>query len=113
MEPVPEDVRRRCLLRGKNGFSNKVRIAPALRGTVRFNRTNLTDNESRFDSLFDIIFLRNVIIYFDKETKYKVVSHVTDQLRPGGYLLVGHSETLFDMHLPLELVRPTIYRRLT
>jgi chemotaxis protein methyltransferase CheR len=60
---------------------------------------------------FDVIFLRNVMIYFDQETKTKVVQHLLPRLRSGGYLMIGHSETLSGIVDGLMPVRPTIYRK--
>jgi chemotaxis protein methyltransferase CheR len=60
---------------------------------------------------FDVIFLRNVIIYFDADMKRRVVHAVADKLRPGGWLVVGHSESLIGPPGDLEPVMPTIYRK--
>ena len=110
--PVPEELRHRHLKRGRNEFEGYVRVAPDLRSKVHFERVNLTDRPWKTRQPFDLAFLRNVIIYFDRQTKRDVVAQVARQIRPGGYLFVGHSETLFEMQLPLEMVQPTIYRRL-
>ena len=60
---------------------------------------------------FDVIFLRNVMIYFNLETKRQVVARLLAQLRPGGYFLIGHSETLNDINGTLKPVAPSIYRK--
>ena len=112
IDPVPEGLRRRYLRRGRRDFEGMVRVVPALRDKVEFRRVNLTDRTWSADCLFDVAFLRNVIIYFDRETRRQVVDQVVRQIRPGGYLFVGHSETLFEMDLPIEMVQPTVYRRI-
>ena len=109
--PVPDEMRHRYLRRGRHDYAGMVRVSPQLRSKVDFQRVNLTDSSWHPREQFDIAFLRNVIIYFDRETKRDVVAKVIRRIRPGGYLFVGHSETLFDMKLPLEMVRPTVYRR--
>ena len=60
---------------------------------------------------FEVIFLRNVMIYFDTETKRKVVGNLLPRLKPGGHLIIGHSETLNGIQQGLEPVRATIYRK--
>ena len=61
---------------------------------------------------FDIIFCRNVLIYFDRETQEKVVQKLCDRLRTGGYLFIGHSESLSNMDVPLTNIKPTIFKRI-
>ena len=79
------------------------------RNRVRFQPINLT---APFPSLgeFDVVFLRNVMIYFNQETKAGVVSRIARLIRPGGYLLIGHSESLSGISHQLEAVAPAIYR---
>ncbi|MFW6289061.1 MAG: CheR family methyltransferase [Spirochaetota bacterium] len=109
--PVPQEYRKRYLRRGTGDYEGFVRIAPVVRQHVSFASINLLQADAYDLGCFDLVFLRNVIIYFDRETKQRVVRKVIRKLRPGGYLFVGHSETLFDMDVPVELVRPTVYRR--
>ncbi len=110
--PIPDTFRRRYLRRGKGTYDGMFRVTPEIRGSITFRRHNLLQTRGGRPGTFDIVFLRNVIIYFDREEKVDVVTQVVETIRPGGYLFVGHSEALFDMDLPLELVRPTVYRRL-
>ncbi|MCK4516217.1 MAG: chemotaxis protein CheR, partial [Spirochaetaceae bacterium] len=77
-----------------------------------FKRLNLLAERYPVDAPQQIVFFRNVIIYFDRETQEKVINKICSHLRQGGYLFVGHSETLFGMAVPLEQVAPTIYRKL-
>jgi len=64
-----------------------------------------------FEGQLDIIFCRNVVIYFDRPTQEKLFSRFCRKLAPGGYLFIGHSESLAGMSLPLEPVAPTVYRK--
>ena len=110
--PVPPELRRRYVLRSKDRSRKQVRIAPELRTTVRFGRVNLMEVPYQVEREMDIIFCRNILIYFDKETQQAVLRHLTGHLRVGGCLFLGHSETLAGFQLPLEPVGPTVFRRL-
>lgn len=109
--PVPEAYRKRYLLKSKDKQSGLVRIRPELRRRVLFHRLNLMGDRFDIGDRFEIIFCRNVIIYFDRENQRKLLSRLVDHLVPGGYLFLGHSETLAGMDLPLNSYAPTIYRR--
>jgi len=78
---------------------------------VQFARLNLMQAPCPFDRDMDIIFLRNILIYFDKPTQQAVVSNLCGHLRTGGYLFLGHSESLAGFDLPLELAGPTVFRK--
>jgi chemotaxis protein methyltransferase CheR len=86
-------------------------VIPELRERVRFRQLNLMDGDFGFREQVDIIFCRNVIIYFDKPTQERLLTRFCRYLSPHGYLFMGHSETLFGMDLPLAQVAPTVYRR--
>lgn len=109
--PVPEDLRRRYFLRSKDRAKRNVRIIPALRSRVRFARLNLMDEAYGISDMMDIIFCRNILIYFDKETQEKVLARLCRHLRPGGYLIIGHSEATAGFTLPLRSVAPTVFMR--
>jgi len=108
--PIPQEYRKRYLLRSKDRTRRLVRIGPEARGHVRFRRLNFMENFTFAEEL-DIIFCRNVVIYFDRQTQEKLFSRFCRKLLPGGYLFIGHSESLAGMDLPLEPVAPTVYRR--
>lgn len=110
IEPIPEEYRKRYLLRSKDRTRRLVRIGPEARSHVRFRRLNFMEDFS-FDDQLDIIFCRNVVIYFDRQTQEKLFSRFCRKLLPGGYLFIGHSESLTGMDLPLEPVAPTVYKR--
>ena len=108
---VPPDLRHHYLLRSRDRARRLVRIVPELRAQVSFARLNLMDAEYSVDRDFDVIFCRNVLIYFDKPTQHAVLRRLCAHLRPGGYLFLGHSESLAGMALPLRSVANTVLRR--
>ncbi len=110
--PVPMEMRRRYLLRGKGNSRGLVRVAPALRRLVEFGRLNLMEAPYSVDRNMDVIFCRNILIYFDKPTQQKVLEQLCAHLRPGGYLFLGHSESLAGQGLPLRPAGTTVFERL-
>ncbi|MFH2066463.1 MAG: protein-glutamate O-methyltransferase [Pseudomonadota bacterium] len=110
--PIPIDLRTKYLLRSKDRKKNMVRICPQLRSKVRFMRLNLMDQNYNLRQPMDIIFLRNVMIYFDKKTQEELISRLFQCLIKGGYLFVGHSEVLHDCRLGLKNVAPAVYRKI-
>ncbi|MGA2125857.1 MAG: CheR family methyltransferase, partial [Xanthobacteraceae bacterium] len=109
--PVPMELRRRYLLRAKKGDRDRFRMAPELRRTIRFGRLNLMQAPYAVDRDMDAIFCRNMLIYFDKPTQQTVLEQLCHHLRPGGFLFLGHSETLTGMGLPVDPVGSTVFRR--
>jgi chemotaxis protein methyltransferase CheR len=106
----PEYLRKYCL-KGVRQHEGTFLIAPELRKHTRFRQVNL--NQPLPDvGKFHVIFLRNVMIYFDNETKRQVVDRLINQLHPGGYFIVGHSESLNGLTERLKPIRPTVYRLL-
>ncbi len=110
VQPIPQDLRRRYLLRSKDRTSREVRIVLELRSKVTFRRQNLMD-DFKLKGLMDAIFCRNVIIYFDRPTQERLLNRLCWQLRPGGHIFMGHAETLGGLDLPLVSVAPMIYRK--
>ncbi|MBS1191589.1 MAG: methylase of chemotaxis methyl-accepting protein [Rhodocyclaceae bacterium] len=105
----PEYLKKYCL-KGVREQAGTFLIDQRLRNHVRFSQINL--NASLPDvGTFDVIFLRNVMIYFDQETKRKVVAQLAQRLKPGGHFIIGHSETLNGINETLRPVQPTIYMR--
>jgi len=109
--PVPQEMKKRYLLRGKNDKKGHVRIVPELREVVKFRRLNFLEDNYGMREPMDIIFCRNVIIYFDRTTQEKILNMFARQLSPGGYIFIGHSETLHGLDVPLVQVAPTVYRK--
>lgn len=112
IEPVPPQLRKKYLLRGVNTQNPQIRIGPELRRRVRFGRLNFMDEDFGLPEKVAIIFCRNVIIYFDKVTQEKLMVKFCRFLQDGGYLFLGHSESLHGYKTPLTQVAPTIYRKL-
>jgi len=110
--PVPQDLQDRYLMRGRDADSrSRVRIVPELRRLVRFERLNLMDRAYPFDRDVDVIFLRNVLIYFEKATQEEVVLRLLSHLRPGGFLILGHSESMIGTSLRLPQFAPGVFRK--
>ena len=109
--PVPPAARRKYLLKSKDRDNPIVRIAPEQRAMVSFGRLNFMDEEFGLRELQDVIFCRNVIIYFDRETQERLVRKFCRHLLPGGYLFLGHSESLHGCDVPVTQVAPTVYRK--
>ena len=101
----------RFFLRGKAGNAGLVRVKPELRRLVEFLNVNLIRDDWPFRDPFDVVFCRNVIIYFERAVQELILGRICRYVRPGGWLILGHSETLTGMDLPLRSVAPTIYSR--
>jgi chemotaxis protein methyltransferase CheR len=103
---------RRHFLRGTGQNAGSIRVRPALARQVGFRPFNLVgDGWDRLGGPFDIVFCRNVMIYFDRPTQARVLQRLRDALRPGGLLFAGHSENFTDMHAGLRLRGKTVYVR--
>ena len=111
MELVPEADRQRYVMASKDPSRGLVRIVPELRRLVQFHRLNLMDPVYPYDRSLDVIFCRNVLIYFDKPTQKSVIKRLASHLRPGGYLILGHSESMTGAEdLGLVSVLPSIFQ---
>jgi len=111
IEPVPMEMRKRYLLRSKNRKKNIVRIAPKLREMVQFRWINLISSNLKIREPMDVIFCRNVMIYFDKTTQEQLISNLCGHLKRKGYLFVGHSEVLNCHNTPLVPMGHAIYHK--
>lgn len=108
---IPLALKRKYFLRSKDPLKKTVRIVPQLRSRVNFERLNFMDDTLAIAADFDIVFCRNVIIYFDKITQEKVINKLCEKLKPGGYFFLGHSESITNMRVPLEQLRPTVFKK--
>ena len=106
---VQPDLLRRYFQRGVNQWAGHLRVKDGLRRQVNFQHLNLLDGNYPFSRQFDLIFCRNVMIYFDRPTQETLVRLLAEKLVPGGHLLVGHSESLSGVKHTLKLVRAAIY----
>ena len=106
---VPQPVLHRCMLRGIGRGSGYCMVKPEVRGLIQFEQFNLLNSPAHYGP-FHAIFCRNVMIYFDKATQEGVVNRLASRLLPGGYLFIGHSESLNGVRHCLEYVAPATYR---
>nr|WP_245611298.1 protein-glutamate O-methyltransferase [Solidesulfovibrio alcoholivorans] len=105
------ELKRRYFLRSKDKSRKLVRLVPELRRAIDFRRLNFMEPFS-FPEPLDTIFCRNVMIYFDRATQEQLLQKFCMQLRPGGFLFIGHSESLTGMDLPLRQHAPTVYKKI-
>jgi chemotaxis protein methyltransferase CheR len=110
LRPVPAELRRKYFMRSRDPQSQLLRVVPELRQLIEFRRLNFMENFG-LPHKVDILFCRNVMIYFDRPTQEKIVQKLAHQLVNGGYAFVGHSESLHDMKMPLVPVGPALYRK--
>lgn len=109
--PIPQGLQDEYMLQSRDPGAKEFRIGPELRQRVRFARLNLMDPTYPVDRDVDFIFLRNVLIYFDKPTQEAVVRRLMGHLRPGGHLFLGHSESMIAANLPLRQRAPSIFQK--
>ncbi len=112
IESVDAGDRKRWLLRGTGPNDGTVRVRPELGRSVRFERFNLMDAQWRHPEPFDVVFCRNVLIYFDAPTKLEVMRKLHGAMRPDGLLFIGHSESFNDSADLFRLEGKTVYRRM-
>jgi len=110
IKPVPPSLRAKYLLRSRDRTDDRVRIAPEVRAKVRFGHLNFLAPDFGLPEMLDVIFFRNVMIYFDRETQQQVVGRMCRHLHPGGTVFIAHAETLQGLPLPLRNAGPSIYR---
>ncbi|RWX76523.1 chemotaxis protein CheR [Neorhizobium lilium] len=112
LQPVPADLMRKYVMRSSDARRQEMRISPRLRSKVGFARLNLMDDTYPIGEQMHIIFCRNVLIYFDKPTQSHVLTRLCNCLLPGGYLFIGHSETVTGFDLPIRQVANTVFQRI-
>ena len=110
-DPIPLNLKKKYLLKSRDKAKGLVRIVPGLRSMIKFMRLNFMEDFPLTEQM-DIIFCRNVIIYFDKQTQSHLMMRFWKQLAPGGFLFLGHSETLNGINVPLTPIISTVYRRI-
>lgn len=109
VDQVPHSIKQHYFLKSKNASDPKVRVIKELRDKVTLGYLNLMDSPYSLDVKFDVVFLRNTLIYFDHQVQEMVLAKVIETLNPGAYLFVGHSESLINMYLPIQSVAPSVY----
>jgi chemotaxis protein methyltransferase CheR len=111
LDDVPLEWKRRFFQRGIGSQTGRFRVKAELRNRMSWHLMNLFQDVYPFDTKFHVIFCRNVMIYFDKESQENLVHRMSRLLKPGGYLKVGHSESLAGIRHSLQTVRPAVYRK--
>ena len=111
VDPVPADLRRRYVMEPADPRRGEVRIHPSLRARIGFARMNLMDDRYLVGDPLDVIFCRNVLIYFDKATQAAVLRRLCDCLASGGHLFIGHSESILGADLPVKQVANTVFQK--
>lgn len=109
LEPVPNAMHRKYVMQARDKYRNDVRISPKLRSKVGFARMNLMNPSYDIGKPVHTIFCRNVLIYFDKKTQTHVLTELCKCLAPGGYLMIGHSESVTGISLPVKQVANTVF----
>jgi chemotaxis protein methyltransferase CheR len=110
--PVPSSMQQKYVMVPRDKSRGDVRISPKLRAKIGFARLNLMDASYPVGDPMQMIFCRNVLIYFDKSTQAKVLTRLCECLVPGGYLFVGHSESVTGIPLPVKQVANTVFRKI-
>ena len=108
---IPGALKHKYLLRSRDRAQGLVRIHPRLREKVTFQRLNLLSRHYNLPRPIDVIFCRNVFIYFNRATQAQILLRFVDALRPGGFVFLGHSETTNGLSIPLVQIAPTIYQK--
>jgi chemotaxis protein methyltransferase CheR len=108
---IPMYLKKKYLLKSKDPTKKLVRISQLLRKKITFSRLNFMDATYDVPYIFDAIFCRNVIIYFDRETQEKVINKLSRNLSSSGYFFLGHSESIANMNVPLRHIKPTIFKK--
>ncbi|MEA2165683.1 MAG: chemotaxis protein methyltransferase CheR [Thermoanaerobaculia bacterium] len=108
---IPDPLKKAWMLRGTRSEEGRMRAQPRLKSMIEFRRINLNDPDYGIHGSFDLIFCRNVLIYFSRESKALVIDRLVKHLSPAGMLFLGHAESLAGSSHALEHAGPTIYRR--
>jgi chemotaxis protein methyltransferase CheR len=111
VDRLPKNVIQNHFQRGFGPQDGNFRAKPELRERITFQHLNLLQGEPPFSSPFHVIFCRNVMIYFDRPTQEELIAKLTRHLVPGGYLFVGHAESLTGLKHTLKSIRPAVYQR--
>ena len=111
LKSMPPQLKHKYFQKAEAGSGNRYRVVPQLQSMVSFAKLNLME-EWPMRGLFDVIFCRNVMIYFDKPTQENLVKRFWSHLREGGYLLVGHSESLTFLAHDYRYLKPAVYQKI-
>ena len=112
IEQIPLELRSSYFMKSRDRSRKLVRVVPELRAHVKFRRLNFMEEDFGMREKMDVVFCRNVLIYFDRPTQEAVINRICGHLHSGGYLFTGHSETINGMKVPLTPVANTVSRRI-
>ncbi|MCD4774047.1 MAG: hypothetical protein K8R41_11765 [Bacteroidales bacterium] len=112
IDDISLNIKKKYFLKSKDKNLKKVRIIPDLRTKVKFMRHNLMDEKYNIARYFDLVFCRNTLIYFEREIQEEIILKISNKIKEGGYLFVGHSESLLNMNVPLKSVDASVYRKI-
>lgn len=110
LQQIQPEWQRKYFQKGEQERAGYYRVHPTLRKHLNFHRVNLFGNSFPWKEKFQIIFCRNVMIYFDRRTQESLVGRLAQHLVPGGYLLIGHAESLANVNHPYQTIKPAVYR---
>lgn len=110
---IPQEYWKKYVLKSKDQKNPRIKIIQSIQSKIEFKYSNLVDNDYSISRMFHFIFIRNTLIYFDRENQYKILMKVIDRLLPGGYLFIGHSESLINLNLPIRIVSPSVYQKIS
>lgn len=111
LHQIPSRYHAKYLLSSHNKLDRRFRIHPRLRSKVSFHALNFMDGDYGINNIFHVVFFRNVLIYFDRVQQEEIIEKICRNLAPGGYLFVGHSESLSGLSLPVNRVGTSIYKK--
>lgn len=109
VDSIPKAFQAKYFLATAGGLT----VRPEVRSRVEFRRLNLVEPMTGVTQKFPVIFCRNVMIYFDAKTQERLIGQLAERLAPGGYLFVGHSESLSSLNQPLKYIQPAVYRQMS
>lgn len=108
---IPLALKKKYFLKNKQKDVPLVKVVKDLRQKASYQRLNLMDPSYNVSKKFDIIFCRNVLIYFDRDTQEKVINKLCMHLKPNGFFFLGHSESVTGINVPLQQIKPTMFRK--
>jgi chemotaxis protein methyltransferase CheR len=110
VKQIPAHLKRQYCRRGTGQYQDQLRVAPELRAQVRFQKINLNEEIPANAGRFELIFIRNAMIYFERRTQMAVLDRLRRCLQPQGYVFIGHAESLHGLSDQFDMVQPAIYR---
>lgn len=111
IQNIPMELKKKYFLRSKDRTKPLVRVVQSLRNKANFFRLNFMDDNYNISEKFDIIFCRNVLIYFERDIQQSVINKLCRNLKTGGYFFLGHSESITGMNVPLVQLKPTVFMK--